>query len=713
MTDYKTSAHRSGTTVLTGCLAGCLLILLSLPGCVKEDYSDISVNYQGSFAIPIGTIGFTLAEALDGTDVLTLDPDNSIRLSIREDSLFNILAADLLGEITGDIDASFSQTTTIGKVRIPDIIQQFAVPFSSVVNDFPDQTLRQLLLSNDGGSAPLPAFQQNLSSDLAVLSFDDFTWVAVDSGVLELSVHNGLFLDLENVGAIVRDAANGTVIADIQFPSIPVNTTQSQVILLEDLTIGNSFQVSLQSIGSPGTGGAFVPIDLSKELDFTMELREVSVTGGQAKLAPGTLATDTFLFDLSLDNDERLYQALVEDVGVQLNLASSVQTPIRLRLHFPTVRKNNQALTEDILLQTTLPGPPLTAAPDFSATSWSFDQDPDQPYNRLPISYEVILENPTGGQIAFSAQDKVEVSIQVTGFQVEEVRGYFGKREEIIDAGTIDLGFDFTIFDPSSSPLLFSDPEMRLELDNSFGIPFSADFDIQATGAFGAQAALQPPLFVLDYPSVDEIGQSVRTDYVLDKSNSNLVNLLAVYPTVLAYGGTVSVNPDEDLSLVNFLRKDSRLVASAAFDLPFRFKVDQLVYRDTGETVSLELDETLTVDDIREARLKILYRNGLPLDLEVRLVALAPDGAETLVTDDIRLEAAAVDDTGKVTPDGPADGDIEVVLNTDMLRLLDTADKLIYEIKSGTGADGTLPAWMFTDYEVEIKAGLSVTFDRQ
>ncbi|MEY3050419.1 MAG: hypothetical protein RLY31_204 [Bacteroidota bacterium] len=711
MTEYSSSRLRGGTALATVCLG--FLFFLSFSGCLKEDFSDISVNYTGTLAIPIGTIGFTLAEALDGTDVLTLDPDNSIRLSVREDSIFHIRAADLLDELTGDIDASFSQTTAIGKVRIPDITQQFSVPFSTVVNDFPDMSLRQLLLANDGGSAPLPSFQQNLSSDLAVLAFDDFTWVDIDSGILELSVHNGLFLDLENVGAIVRDAASGTVIADIQFPAIPVNTTQSQVIQLTDLTIGNSFQVSLQSIGSPGTGGAFVPIDLSKELDFTMVLQEVSVTGGQAKLASGTLAVDTFSFDLTLDNGERLYQALVEDVGVDLTLSSSVQTGIKLRLNFPTVRKNNLPVTEEILLPTTLPGPALTVSPDFSATTWSFDQDPAQPYNRLPISYEVILENPTGGQVVFSAQDKVEVGIQVTGFQVEQVSGYFGKREEIIDAGTIDLGFDFTVFDPASSPLFFEDPVMRLELDNSFGIPFSADFDIEATGAFGAQAALQPPLFVLDYPALSEIGQSVRTDYVLDKSNSNLVNLLSVYPTLLAYGGTVSVNPDDDLSVVNFLRKDSRLVASAAFDLPFRFKVDQLVYRDTGETVSLSLDEGLTVDDIREARLKILYRNGLPLRLEVRLVALSSDGTETLVTDDIRLDAAAVDAEGKVTPDGAADDIVEVSLQTDQLRLLDGADKLVYEIKSGTGADGTLPAWMFTDYEVEIKAGLSVTFDRR
>jgi hypothetical protein len=692
-----------------------LPLLLFLSSCVKDQLTDLELTYNGTLAIPIATVGFTLSEALEGDTVLSIGDDNSIRLGVRQDNFFELSAADLLDELTGTLEESFSKQTAIGKVRIPDVNNQFQVPFVDIVGGFPDVMLQQLLLNSNGSFAPMPAFQQNPASDLAVVSFSDFSWIEVDTGMISLTVKNNLFFDLENLSATVLDLNSGQPITQIDFPLVPAGGgTATQVSPLDDILLGNSFKVVLNSIGSQGSGGIPVFIDLNKSLDFTLDITEVTINSGEAKLVAGTLAKDTLDFDFQLGNGERLYQALVNSVHLKADLSSSVKTPISIRLTFPAVYKNNQPVVQEFTLPTTAPGASLQIdlGSSFASSVWNFDQDPSQPYNQMGIIYEVILENNTGGLIQFASTDEVSVSMVAKDFEVEEVRGFFGFREEILDNGNFDLEFDFSFLDPSSSPLLFTNPRMLLYLENSFGIPLESNFNVEANGAFGAQASLNPPKFSLNYPGIHEIGQTKTTSFLIDKNNSNLVELLSVYPASLGYSGNVVINPANDLQIVNFIRSDSRLKADAEFDLPFSFRVEDLVYRDTGDALDLPLEDGLTIDDIQSAGIKVLYKNGMPLKTGIRLIALSASGEENTVVNDFFIESAAVDDEGKVTADGKAEGEVLLSLSNDQIRLLDEADSLIFEVHFQSGDGGALPATMFTDYDVELKIGMTVTFDK-
>ncbi|MEY3368106.1 MAG: hypothetical protein RI973_1261 [Bacteroidota bacterium] len=691
------------------------LLLLMVSSCVKDQLNDLELTYNGTLAVPIATVGFTLSEALEGDTVLTIGDDNSIRLAVRQDNFFELSAADLLDELTGTLEESFSQQTAIGKVRIPDVNNQFQVPFVDIVSGFPDVMLQQLLLSSNGSFAPMPAFQQNPASDLSVVSFSDFSWIEVDTGTISLTVKNNLFFDLENLSATVLDVNSGQTITQIDFPLVPAGGgTATQVSPLDDILLGNSFKVVLNSIGSQGSGGIPVFIDLNKSLDFTLDISDVTINSGEAKLVAGTLAKDTLDFDFQLSNGERLYQALVNSVSLKADLSSSVKTPITIRLTFPAVYKNNQPVVQEFTLPTTPPGSPLQIdlGSSFSGSAWNFDQDISQPYNRMGIIYEVILENNTGGLIQFAATDEVSVSMVAKDFEVGEVRGFFGFREEILDNGNFDLDFDFSFLDPSSSPLLFTNPRMLLYLENSFGIPLESNFNVLANGSFGGQASLDPPKFSLNYPGIAEIGQTKTTSFLIDKNNSKLVELLSVYPASLGYSGNVVINPANDLQIVNFIRSDSRLKADAEFDLPFSFRVEDLVYRDTGEALELTLEDGLTIDDIARADMKILYKNGMPLKTGIRLIALSASGEENTVVNDFFIEPAAVDDDGKVTADGKAEGEVRLSLDNDQIRLMDEATSLIFEVHFQSGDGGALPATMFTDYDVELKIGMTVTIDK-
>lgn len=326
----------------------------------------------------------------------------------------------------------------------------------------------------------------------------------------------------------------------------------------------------------------------------------------------------------------------------------------------------------------------------------------------MKVYYETIPEGSSTDYIQFSAADKVAVAMRVHQFNVEEARGYFGRRTEPLDAGSLDLDLDFSLVNQQSTPVLFDNPVASLEVSNSFGMPFRVDFEMLAKGLNGAQASLNPPLLDFQYPNILETGQSKQTQIQLNKSNSDIVGLLSVYPEELTYSGSAIVNPDDNQQEINFIRHDSRLTASATFDLPLAFRIQDLVFRDTANGIDLDFGDYLTLEDIDTAELKIAFNNGLPLRSTVHLIALAKNGTESVIAADMSLPAASVDNAGTVPAGGEARGDVFVSLSYDQLLRLDEADKLILEVHFQSPDNGTQLARMYSNYRMDIKTGVKL-----
>ncbi len=677
--------------------------------CVKDRFNDIEIGYQGTVALPIATVGFTLAEVLQDDTLLTVGSDNAISLVYRQDNFFTISAAELLEELTDDLVESFSQTTKLGPVALGDMTEQFDMPFSDLVEDFSDQNIRQTLEQNQGNMIPVPPFHEDFTSDLPVPEFEDFTYLEIKSARMVLSIKNELFVDLQNFIITVVDTDSGLSLGTFNFSTLPMGTTQSEEIILDGKSFGNNLKVIVTSLETNGSNGNPVLIDLGKKLIYTLDVKDITIKAGEAVLDPGVLAQDSLEFDFSMENNEQIHRIVVNDVDMAYSIFSEVKTAVRLKLTFPNIYKNNNPVVQTITLT---PGAPVAGTIDLSNTTWRLDQHPGQSFNRMRVDYEVELESASSSPVQFSSEDEVSIDFTISGLDLAEATGYLGFREETFDDGDLDLGFDFSLFDSGSSPLLFENPKMRIEVANSFGIPLKVNFNATAQGAFGGQASLDPPALTINYPGINEAGTTKMTEFLISKNNSKIVDLLSVYPASITYGGHATINPDNDPQIINFIRATSELTASAEIDLPFSFRVEDLVYRDTGEAVSLGLEEGLTIDDIELAELKILYTNGMPLKTTLRILALAADGSETVILDDVAIDAAAVNASGKVTAGGKASGELFASMTSDQIRKLDEAVQNIYEIRFQTGNDGQAPAAMFTDYDVELKIGMTIKFDK-
>ncbi|MEO1258808.1 MAG: hypothetical protein AAFZ15_08415 [Bacteroidota bacterium] len=694
-------------TFLKYCFLGVVVSLVSCKTDDFKDFADASLTQEGTYALPVGTVNFTLEDILEDDTTLTIGADNGIKLVYREDDFFQLTAAELLDDLTGDIEENFSQSSKIGDLEVDDLSQGTSILFENILDDFTDVILANYIQSADGTMAVVPPFEESILSVEQVPAFTDYTSLKLATGAMFLSVTNNLFFDIEDYSIDVKDIGTNQFLGTFEFDYIAAGATKTSEIGLAGKTISNEFEVVMSTLKSPGTGTQQVLVDLSSKLEVNFSVEGVTISEGQVLIPAGVLLEDEMDFEFMLDNEEKIKSIELNDADVTYEINSDLQAAFQVDLTFPTITRNNSPITQTLLVSQG--GGASTGSMDFSNTIWLLDGDPDQPFNKIKVDYEVSLPNGSGGQLNIDAEDEVSITFKLNDLDVAEVIGYFGFRQEEFEENTFDLGFDFSLFSDGSSPLLFSDPTMRVEITNSFGIPLLGEFNATANGFFGEQADLNPPKIVINHPTLSEMGQSSNTLFVMNKFNSDLVGMLAVYPSDIDYVGSATINPNNDPSVLNYIRSDSELSASVEFDLPFKFQAQNLIYRDTTDAVDLGTGAGgYTVEDIAEGELKIVYDNGLPLQSKVSLIAMDKNGNQAIIADQIPFEAAAVDADGKVPTNGSARGEAFIDLTSEQIQWLDEADQYIYLIQFQTKDEGQTPVAMYSDYQVDLGVGIKL-----
>ena len=678
-----------------------------------KDFGDATIVHDGVYAFPVGTVNFTLADVLEDDTTLTIGTDNGIKLVYREEHLFKLTAADILDELTGEIDETFTRSSKVGEVAINDISKDQSIVFNNLVDDFNDLILANYLQASDGTMAVVPAFEETIVEEEILPAFTDYSSMVIEDGSMFLTLTNHLFFDVENMEITVTDIGNNQIVGVFQFNYLAVGESKTSEIGLAGKNISNQFKVVMSTLKSPGSGNQQVLVDLDAELDITFEVKNVLIKQGVVHLQPGILTEEAITFEFTTDNEERIKSIKLKEAQIDYSIISDVQSDVLVKLTFPYITKNNVPVTKEVLVAASGNSSPVTGSFDFSNTLWQLDQDTDQPYNRLKVIYEVSMPNGSNGQLAFSSEDEVSISFTMKNLDVEELVGYFGFRQEWLEENVLDLGFDFGLFTDQSSPILFSDPTMRIEFSNSFGIPLQGEFNATAHGYFGNEANLNPPKIVINYPAMAEMGQTANTVFVVNKQNSNIVDMLSVYPSYINYTGSATINPNNNPSIVNFIRSDSELNSSVEFDLPFKFSAQSLIYRDTSKAASLGLEQGgFTIEDIDSAELKIVYKNGMPLKSTINLIALSATGEETVVVGNVQFKAADADSNGRVPSNGTVNGEAFIILDNEQILKLDQAYQYIYEINLKTEGNGQTPVAMYTDYKVEMGVGIRMVVSK-
>ncbi len=274
------------------------------------------------------------------------------------------------------------------------------------------------------------------------------------------------------------------------------------------------------------------------------------------------------------------------------------------------------------------------------------------------IAYNVrAVSDPSGSAFTVNPGDTM-INLVSTLLSIEPsyVKGYLGQTTvNLSDDANVGLGNiirDGTVEMDSA--------RLRLDVINSIGADASAMIrNLNATNNQTSSAiALSAPGILNTRLNINRASESgnasdpVRPTTLslsLDRSNSNLVDLLENIPDRLDYNLDLSLNPLGNVSGSNDFVYSDRLVASRLrLELPLRFAANQILLADT---LDLTADNLTNLDPVGPAIVTMVAENGFPLNIELQFFLIDENGT---VTDSLLQQ-------GNLIPSAYVDGAMNVV----------------------------------------------------
>ena len=403
--------------------------------------------------------------------------------------------------------------------------------------------------------------------------------------------------------------------------------------------------------------------------------------------------------DVDPGSDIKLKEMSVLTGSVSYTVTSWCSFDVQVDLMFPSVDDGGTPLTATIMVG------PNSISPgtiDLANTIFNFDTDALNPYNRVPVEYDLL----TGTAIPDPA-DSIMIEITFEEPEFDYTRGYFGMHEVESDPDTLDPDMD-ELFSKITGEFYLSNPIIRVNYENSFGFPMR--IEAQATGKNSTEEiSLDRGPVDLDHPTGPE-NREVISSFEINRDNSSLPELVSMLPNEIIFWGSASVNPDGETAEDNYIFGDSRFRADIEVEVPFEFRIIDLQLADTIDNFFLSDDPEgeSPLEMLSKLRLDIYVENGFPLggDITLQLYdSLSATVLESVGTDEL-FAPANVDANGRVT--APVVHNSSIELTEDFLAAAESADRMILIFTLYTTDHGTKDVKIYSDYGIVFKAGLYV-----
>jgi len=669
-----------------------MMILVLTTGCLDDNLKDIDgIIAEPEYAVPIGKASFRIGNFIQNDSIFSVGEDSLVAIKYRQDSIFSLSANELLDDF-GDLwDASYSESSAIGTANIPTIVETGMFYMQALVDEIPDPTIQQFFRTNNGNMVPLPAFEQQVNFDIGIPVFNDYQNIVINKGTLKFDAVNTYPFDLEDVTFQIWDNISGTLIGTVQSDLLKSGEVFEEDIVLDGKTINNSVFVRLLKFKSPGSTTP-VLINLLDRINTRMELIGLQIKSGSLRVAPINFDPVSGVVEIQTDNNVKLKSANIKSGKLNYSFESSLDVPIQLILELPSVTRNGVIFSDTF----SITNGTLDGVIDIQDYLVDFGMNNAQSFNMLPVNLRTSTPGSGQNYITFSENDLVSVDFQLEDILINEFSGNAGTIVQNLDPSTLDFGINYAGLEPETQQAFFDNPKIEVFYTNSFGIPMAADLDISTEGNFGGNESLNPSTFSLDFPSVQQIGQSINSSFVLDKTNSNIVNFLSIYPTAVDYAGKITVNPNSNNDLNNFISLESEITAGIDINLPLKFKSTLLGFTDTLATEPIA-DES--PEEIESIQLILDYVNDLPFDTKIDLIC-SRLGTETVVIEGLEIEGAKVDANGERIES--TTNRLTIDLTDNQIEILLLNDILVLEMQLSTVNNGNVEVGVFTTDALEI-----------
>lgn len=622
------------------------LLLILLNSChldeLQFDKLSSKVDLHPTIIAPIAkgnvTVWDFVSAANKDNDNLTKDPNGLLKIVYKQDNLFTYNISDLIDFPATNSFSSGDQP--LGDISPEDVVVARSINLQELSGKVNGQ-LDGIALLN-GMTQPFPSIDvSSMNSAFTLEDITDFKTITLSKGTLKVQLKNKLKVPI-NLSGSLYDITNNTAVADFIFTNVAPETTKSASFNMEGMDLSNRLEFRMNSFETPGSA-APVDINLNDYFTMTFSMTDLGISNGVVKIVKTqTLegSKGNFEFDFP-ESDIKAFGAILKKGSLLIKSVNNL--PLTGTINFSIPEIKNMITGTSVSAAVPLDGSVITIPLDN--TLINFSSDPEKPYNRIPYTYTLTI-NQSAGFINYSSTDALKLEITLDKLDFQGVAGDFGKRTITIDPGKFALNVD--MLDKLKGDFKLANPIMTLTLRNSVGVPATIAFDFTASNTQGKTVSMNPP--IIDVPVPPTITSGVVTKNVsFTRDNSNIVDFIALPPTgEITYSGKVDFNSSGNVTLEhpNFLDVNALFGVDLALEMPMELQVSDLTFRDTSAISGEDFKNIETADLILTAN------NGIPLDIDLQLLFIDTISGQqyggTTVTR--MISAAQVNAQGTITP---------------------------------------------------------------
>lgn len=683
-------------------IAAAGLVFLTM-ACVKETYdlkklSD-EVRISPVFALPVAKGDITFADMVKPSDTVRFDNDKFVKIVVKKDTIFNFRIKDYYD--FSDM-VSFEKGYIFGEVMINDFQSSLPVTLNTITQYFSPALRAQFQALDDGQPHNFPPFPYTDIGKHAFSVLNGFDYAIFAKGTVEISVRNNLTAPLSNIRVRLYNSPGYTPVGpEVIVPSIDPGATRSVSIDLAGISVSNALLAGIIFTGSPGASN--VIIDLDHTVEFVINGYNLKIISGRIIVPVQTLGSLDNIDTLDFDPGEgiEIEKGRIKNGYLNYTAVSKSNLNTSVFISLPTAKHSGIPVSESIILT---PNQTKKGTLDFGNTEIDLSTDSQQPYNRLPVNYEIKVSS-NGQMINYSKYDNIYLILKMPDPEIDYMKGYFGQKQEDIKPDTIDTGLE-EILEKITGDFYISNPSIKVNYSNSFGIPVG--ITLQATGKRDSRTVnLNLAPFTIDYPVYPL--RDKTSSFTVNKSNSNLPDLISLPPLEIRFSGSGKMNPaGPEPARNNYVFDNSRFVASLEIEVPLEFRINNLQFADTTDNFlksDRENDDSpFKPENMEYFRLKITATNGFPLGASMKLKLYDPVAKKVLHTvnaPDI-IKPAQVNAAGKVTT--PAETVTTIELDKTFFEVSSNTDKMIFLFTFVTSDGGTKDVKIYSDYAISFKA---------
>lgn len=485
---------------------------------------------------------------------------------------------------------------------------------------------------------------------------------------------------------------------DVAVPLIHSSLTIQDIIASGDsniVAIDSNHLVSLiyrGKIYSISGNELFQFSDQTDNTPFTFNSSDSSTLYSTNVLTKTIPKTTSFSFP----GTEQIDSMNIKSGTLEIEIRSTVPHSGTMNISIPSLTFNGTALSFTVPF-TASTGSQVIKIDSTLLGGYLFDLSSSGTSNNFGLTYVTTLTN-TGTSLSMTNRN-IDVAARFRNIKFSSVFGYLGVH-------TIDLIEDssrITLFDNfQSGSMYFEDPKMTFTMSNSFGLPIDAHVSsfaaLRPNGTSVPITGSIPDPLPISYPLI--AGEMSSSNFVLDKTNSNIQFVISQAPRYIVY--TLNASSNIPSVPINFLTDSSRLNADIQIDFPLRGYASNFTVMDTAN-FSLE-----RIDEIESAVFRINIDNGFPARAFTQIYFTDSNYVllDSMLLDpsNILVESAEIDANGRVIRSTHRTGDEP--FNKARIEHLYNAKKLLIVSVIDTKDSPTRNVEIYDSYKLDVRIGV-------